>query len=369
MFGLCTPYLQQQVFLRQAKRSHCFAHTLVSATCLSIDLTIIEMCFPILPGRAHMQAYSALELATICKHPPAPQEQSFALTRRRHSKQRSDHIYSSPLLGQILSESFRWFTKDSLVNPCFRLDLCGPPRREVRKRASRCTCLPPAYSKHPPRRRHSLSQPVKLSDILSESFRHKSALFTGKCTIWPRNPCAPLGLCEARESAKDPHMQAYMTCPKKQSFFFLSSPDLSGHLKKESLLSFLILPRWSKWPLCVIREVRAHISCITLFASPQLDISGYEYQKVNLLSKVGWPSRVLEWIYSRSWHSQMFWYVRVLPVISSFTIILCFLSVVKVGWPFRVLEFIFLESWHSQMLWYVRELSVVINSDTFMPLT
>jgi hypothetical protein len=240
MFGLCLSYLQQQVFLRQAKRSHCFAHTLVSATCLSIDLTIIEMCFPILPGRAHMQAYSALELATICKHPPAPQEQSFALTRRRHSlsaarknsltfcprvfpqnrhfsqesapqrakirallwayarperaqrithmqaysalelatickhppapqeqsfaltrrrhsKQRSDHIYSSPLLGQILSESFRWFTKDSLVNPCFRLDLCGPPRREVRKRASRCTCLPPAYSKHPPRRRHSLS--------------------------------------------------------------------------------------------------------------------------------------------------------------------------------------------------------------------
>ena len=36
--------------------------------------------------------------------------------------------------------------------------------------------------------------PVKLSDILSESFRPKEALFPEKCIISAQNPCAPLGL-------------------------------------------------------------------------------------------------------------------------------------------------------------------------------
>ena len=91
----------------------------------------------------HTTAYEKQSFSNPLRDsPPAPQEQSFALTRRRHSKQQ----------------------------------------------------LP-------------LSEPVKLSDILSESFPPKEALFPEKCIKIALFPCARLDLCRA---GRGQHRCTYM---------------------------------------------------------------------------------------------------------------------------------------------------------------
>ena len=91
----------------------------------------------------HTTAYEKQSFSNPLRDsPPAPQEQSFALTRRRHSKQQ----------------------------------------------------LP-------------LSEPVKLSDILSESFPPKEALFPEKCIKIALFPCARLDLCRAGRAHRCIHTQ------------------------------------------------------------------------------------------------------------------------------------------------------------------
>ena len=61
-------------------------------------------------------AQHALERSDYPLLPPAPQEKSFALTRRRHTS-------PQPKLSEILSESLDPFTKECYVKACAPLGL------------------------------------------------------------------------------------------------------------------------------------------------------------------------------------------------------------------------------------------------------
>ena len=161
-----------------------------------------------------MRTQHALEQSDYHQLPPAPQEQSFALTRRRHSKGRPNLHFTAPFRRSESSRfcprvfaNFRHFSqKSALKRAKIRAPdwtYAGPGELRMQARGTHmrnihvlelATIL---YAPPLRRKRASLSPallPPFLGQILSESFSPFWALFTGKCTTDGRNPCAPLGL-------------------------------------------------------------------------------------------------------------------------------------------------------------------------------
>jgi hypothetical protein len=162
------------------------------------------------PSRAHICAHTAYEKQSFSNplrdYPPAPQEQSFALTRRRQCKVSPDRQESSRFCPRVFGQNRHFSQESALYWPQIRAPdwtYAGPGELRMQARGTHmrnihvlelATIL---YAPPLRRKRASLSPallPPFLGQILSESFSPFWALFTGKCTTDGRNPCAPLGL-------------------------------------------------------------------------------------------------------------------------------------------------------------------------------